>query len=85
MKTTIAVMLLTAVASFPLSGGRLALRTIDAGRSAIEIFTALDAASQVIGLSDLKPAGIVRVSPGAKYLLILPDGAKSNMVVIRTP
>lgn len=74
-----------AVSAFPLSGGRFALRTNDSGRSALEIFPAADAAPQVIGLSDLPPAGIVKVSPGAKYLLALPEGPKSSTIVIKTP
>jgi hypothetical protein len=74
-----------AVSAFPLSGGRFALRTNHDGRSAIEIFTAADATPQIIGLSDVPPTGIVKVSPGAKYLLALPEGPKSNSVVIKTP
>lgn len=73
-----------AVTAFPLSGGRFALRTNDAGRSAVEIFAGPDDVPQVIELSGLKPTGIVKVSPGAKYLLVLPDGPKSNMGLIRT-
>lgn len=74
-----------AVTAFPLTGGRFALRTNDGGRSALELFTAADAAPQMIGLSDLPPAGIVRVSPGARYLLTLPQGSKSNAAAIGTP
>lgn len=74
-----------AVTAFPLTGGRFALRTNDGGRSAIELFTAADAQPQVIGLSDLPPTGIVKVSPSARYLLTLPQGPKSSAAVIRTP
>jgi len=74
-----------AVSAFPLSGGRFALRTNDNGRSAIEIFTAADAVPQVIGLSDLTPTGIVRISPSARYLLTLPEGPKSSTLLIKTP
>lgn len=73
------------VSAFPVSGGRVALRTNDGGRSAIEIFAAPDAAPQVIGLSGLPPTGIVRISPSARYLLALPGGPKSNAIVIMTP
>jgi hypothetical protein len=40
---------------------------------------------QVIGFSDRAPTGIVKVSPSTKYLLVLPEGPKSNAVVIGTP
>jgi hypothetical protein len=74
-----------AVSAFPLSGGRFALRTNHDGRSAIEIFTAADAVPQVIGLSDLAPTGIIKISPSARYLLALPEGPKSNAILIKTP
>ena len=74
-----------AVSAFPLSGGRFALRTNNGGRSSIEIFTAADATPQVIGLSDIPQTGIVKISPSARYLLALPDGPKSNAILIKTP
>lgn len=70
------------VAAFPLSGNSFALRTNDNGRAAIEIFTTADTSPRVVGLSDLPPAGIVKISPSARYLLTLPEGPKSNAIVI---
>ena len=74
-----------AVSAFPLGDGRFALRTNHDGRSAIEIFTSADAVPQVIGLSDVLPAGIVKLSPNARYLLAYPEGPKSNAILIKTP
>lgn len=73
-----------AVSAFPLSGGRFALRTSDGGASSIEIFSAPDGDPQVIGLPNLAPSGIVKVSPNATYVLTLPEGPKSNAFVIGT-
>jgi hypothetical protein len=47
--------------------------------------TAAGAVPQVIALSDVAPDAIVKVSPSAKYLLVLPEGPKSNAAVIRKP
>jgi hypothetical protein len=74
-----------ATGAFPLSGGRFALRTTNGGRSSIEIFTAADAIPQVIGLPDVPPTGIVKISAGARYLLALPDGPKGDAILIKTP
>jgi hypothetical protein len=47
--------------------------------------TAADVVPQAIALSNAASDGIVKVSPGAKYLLVLPEGPKSNAAVIRKP
>jgi hypothetical protein len=75
----------SASSAFPLTGGRFALRTRSNGESAVEIFSAHDAAPQVVPLPGIPEEAIVKVSSGGRAILTLPNGPRSAAAVVKLP